>query len=248
MKILFVTSDVHSYYDQLIDGLNEAGFDENNEEHIFVSCGDLLDRGTFPTKCLQFVNSLPDNRKILIRGNHEIMLQDALNRGYLAGHDYWNGTAETVQYLSDYASDPYAADECELIDTARNNPEWRKYYSDTVYYKEIGDYIFTHAWLPYVVEGDTLALHPNWREESFKDCIWCNGMHVWSKGAKEPNKTIVCGHIHTAWGHVNLHGEDSTTESIRHMFRPFEDEGIICLDSRVPSTHFVNIKKIIIDD
>ena len=38
MKILFVTSDVHSYYDQLITGLNEAGFDENNEEHIFVSC------------------------------------------------------------------------------------------------------------------------------------------------------------------------------------------------------------------
>ena len=45
MKKLFVVSDVHSFYNHLIKALNEKGFDKNNPDHWFVSCGDLLDRG-----------------------------------------------------------------------------------------------------------------------------------------------------------------------------------------------------------
>ena len=71
MKKLFVVSDVHSFYTELMSALQSAGFEMDNEEHIFVSCGDLLDRGPDAKKCLEFVNSLPDYRKILIRGNHE---------------------------------------------------------------------------------------------------------------------------------------------------------------------------------
>ena len=46
-KYLYCVSDVHSFYDELMTALTKAGFDINNEEHIFVSCGDLLDRGPF---------------------------------------------------------------------------------------------------------------------------------------------------------------------------------------------------------
>ena len=30
----FLTSDVHSYYDELIETLNEAGFDPKNHDHF----------------------------------------------------------------------------------------------------------------------------------------------------------------------------------------------------------------------
>ena len=78
MKRYFVCADVHSYFDELIIALNKAGFDINNKEHIFVSCGDLLDRGNNSIECLDFVNNLPQDRKILIRGNHEDLLEDII--------------------------------------------------------------------------------------------------------------------------------------------------------------------------
>ena len=91
MKKLFVVSDVHSFYTQLIKVLNEKGFDKNNPEHWFVSCGDLLDRGPESQQCLKFVNSL--ERKILIRGNHEDLMEEAINRGVFYSQDMSNGTS-----------------------------------------------------------------------------------------------------------------------------------------------------------
>ena len=76
----------------MIKALNERGFDGENQDHIFVSLGDLLDRGPDPIKCLEFVNNLPKNRKILIRGNHEDLMEEALERGEFWAHDIHNGT------------------------------------------------------------------------------------------------------------------------------------------------------------
>lgn len=42
MKKFFVVSDVHGFYDEMIEALNKAGFDKNNKDHVFISCGDLL--------------------------------------------------------------------------------------------------------------------------------------------------------------------------------------------------------------
>ena len=45
MKKLFVVADVHSFYNEMIDALAEKGFDKNDPDHVFVSLGDLFDRG-----------------------------------------------------------------------------------------------------------------------------------------------------------------------------------------------------------
>ena len=45
MAVFFVVSDVHSFYDEMMIALKEKKFNINNDNHIFVSCGDLLDRG-----------------------------------------------------------------------------------------------------------------------------------------------------------------------------------------------------------
>ena len=80
MKTFFIVADVHSFYDEMIAALNEQGFDKNDPDHIFVCLGDLLDRGEKPLECLAFVNSLPAKRKLLIRGNHEDLLEDCIYR------------------------------------------------------------------------------------------------------------------------------------------------------------------------
>ena len=44
-KKIFAVSDIHGEYEILIKGLKEAGFDEDNPEHLLVSVGDAFDRG-----------------------------------------------------------------------------------------------------------------------------------------------------------------------------------------------------------
>ena len=65
----FCVSDVHGYYDQLLDALEKAGFDQTNPEHTLISCGDHFDRGRQPVEVMNYLMALP--RKILIRGFHE---------------------------------------------------------------------------------------------------------------------------------------------------------------------------------
>ena len=38
MKKYFVVADIHSFYDEFMKALNDAGFDINNEDHILISC------------------------------------------------------------------------------------------------------------------------------------------------------------------------------------------------------------------
>ena len=248
MKKLFCTSDVHSYFDELMIALNQAGFDINNEEHIFVCCGDLLDRGGFPTKCIKFVNNLPDNRKILIRGNHEVLADDVIHRGYFGWHDWHNGTAETVQFLSEYPASPFSVPEAEVIESFAHNPDWVKYFNSTVYYKEVGDYIFTHGWIPCGGTKDYPVYEANWREKSFNEAVWYNGMAMWNEGVRVPGKTVVCGHFHAAWGNQLLHDLDPENTSMVEFNSTFKDNGILALDSRVPATHFLNVEVLEVED
>lgn len=69
MKRLFVVSDIHGHYTLMKKALDDAGFDENNDNHVFVSCGDLFDRGVENRKVYDFVRRL--KRKVLICGNHD---------------------------------------------------------------------------------------------------------------------------------------------------------------------------------
>ena len=40
---------------------NPKKFDIDNDEHLLISLGDLLDRGPKPLECLNFINSIPDS-------------------------------------------------------------------------------------------------------------------------------------------------------------------------------------------
>ena len=81
MSKLFVVSDIHGHYTELSKALEKAGFDQNSKDHIFVSCGDLFDKGDENNQVYQFVKGL--QRKILIKGNHEDIMHESLVEGGL---------------------------------------------------------------------------------------------------------------------------------------------------------------------
>ena len=42
MPKLFVISDIHSFYDEMIESLNNSGFDKDNSNHWLICLGDYL--------------------------------------------------------------------------------------------------------------------------------------------------------------------------------------------------------------
>lgn len=234
----FVVADVHGFFTELEIALKEQGFDRNNPHHVFVSLGDLLDRGSQPSECLQFVNSLPEDRKILVRGNHEDLIEDLIERGTPLSHDIHNGTAATLLKLVGERSDifsVYAADYTKVLEKIREYTPLYDYLRSTVDYAEIGDSILVHGWIPaveYSPDGD-------WRRGDWKSARWYNGMEMWGKGCRVPGCTIICGHWHTSYGHEKLHGK--LLERVDpERFAPFADDGIIAIDATTALSGKIN--------
>ena len=103
---LFVVSDIHGHYTQLIKALEEAGFDKRDPRHLFVCCGDLFDRGRENRKVYDFVRTL--ERKVLVRGNHDERLADILEHRCVRLNDLYNGIESTlVEFFGDDVIGPY---------------------------------------------------------------------------------------------------------------------------------------------
>lgn len=247
MKKFFVFGDAHSFYDELMTALNEAGFDSGNKDHILICLGDLCDRGPKSKEILTFIDSLPEERKLCVIGNHEIMMELMIRRGNFNGADISNGTMKTAVNISE--------NEDDTITDLKNNRLWNEYKRSWHWYYEIGDRIFVHGWIPCVYHNDRFATAyykpiEDWRNasiEEFYDATWLNGMEAWSKGIREEGKTIFCGHWNTSWGHYHLRGKGSEYGKDAD-FGPFIDEGIIALDASTANSHKVNVYTFEIED
>lgn len=240
-KTLFITSDVHSYYDILMDELNKAGYDYTNDSHIFVSLGDLLDRGDKPKECLEFVNSLPPERKILIRGNHEDLMEQAIRAKYFTHTDFYNGTAQTAQLVTGISLG--TAPDHAVLFAMSDSKLYNDYINSCVDYAIVGNHVFVHGWIPCFDEnGSTYYNDSNWENGNWGYARWLNGMAAWNNGIRLQGKTIFCGHWHTSWGHVGLHNE------LVERFDPFIDEGIVALDACCAYSHKLNVYKLEVED
>lgn len=230
----------------MMEALNKEGFDINNPDHIFVSAGDLFDRGDESREMLEFVNSIPQERKILIRGNHEVLMEQMLCDHWPRSIDKRNGTWKT-------ACDLTQVDAAEVMEKMRRNMGWRKYYHDTVWYAVVGDYIITHGWVP--CEGHWTYGYPpgariniismeEWDEiddEMWENYFtWYNGMEKWSYHARVEGKTVICGHWNTSWGWMKLRGACMNQYDGDAIYEPFIDDGIVALDACTVVSHKVN--------
>lgn len=246
MKKYFIVSDVHSHYNEMMEALKKSKFNKKNPDHIFVSLGDLLDRGNFTLETLLWVNSLPDDRKILIRGNHEDLLEELFQRKEVWNHDIHNGTVRTVidlarvNFSEEEKTNKVWLSDAEVIQRASQNKDIIKYLSSLVDYALIGDCICVHGWIPCICNGkDKYEYQKDWQNGDWSSARWINGALAWSQGVRPEGKTVVCGHYHTSWAHSHLHNEGSEFDEDA-VFTPFKDEGIVALDSCVAYSYFCN--------
>lgn len=254
MKKYFVSSDIHGFYDEWMKSLDRNGFDINNPDHIIVVCGDLLDRGTQPFKVLDFIMKLPEERTILITGNHEILMDELIERGFAYNYDISNGTHKTLQTLLDDM--PYWRYPKDEVKKKLNETNYYKVRAKMKNYAEIGDYVFVHGWIPCTTDyqshnEEKIRYNKKWRyatQENWNKSMWINGMKAYQQGATLKGKTIVCGHYHCSWGWSHLKQEreefpnrsQQGTEKFNKAFEPFKAKGILAIDACTAYSGIVN--------
>jgi serine/threonine protein phosphatase 1 len=252
MPKLFVCSDLHSFYTPFKKALDEAGFDPTNKDHWLVVCGDVFDRGNESVEILRFLMSL--ERKVLVKGNHDILLEELCMREFPYSHDKHNGTLKTVTSFGNF--DGWNFDEC-------CQQTWHriaKYRELLVNYFETQNYIFVHSWIPtHKIE----KRHPadkwvtltkdeymeDWRnanEVEWEDAMWGNPFKKWQEGLNKTSKTIVFGHWHCSTGHMMASGGELTEFGDDACWKPFIHDNIIGIDRCTAHTGEVNV--LVIED
>ena len=238
----FAVSDIHSAYTPLVDALDKAGFDFYDCDHKLIICGDLFDRMSETKQVYNFIKDMADKgRLIYIRGNHEDLLEQCVKEIRMGDipryHHFSNGTVKTICQF------------CGESEWIVYDPDWRDKICETmkpilkfinencVDYFEIGEYIFTHGYIPcfYHVENFRKAEKLDWERAR-----WLNGMEMWTNPrCRIKGKTIVVGHWHSSWGHARIHHMCSEWCDDA-IFEPFIDDGIIAIDACTAHTGKIN--------
>lgn len=234
-KRLFVVSDIHGHFTPLKKTLDAAGFDENNEDHLFICCGDLFDRGRENRKVYDFVTCL--KHKVLVRGNHDERLLEILTQKRANIYDLHNGTDVTLEEFFGVGSvgeygelrlpmdGKMAGDLCRLI-------------SEMVDCYETEHYVFVHGWLPTVAGAKPPQLLENWRNaeaEAWHSARFSEWMSLYGTPAMLPNKTIVCGHRPTRLGYMVDSSRAPSDSSV------FHGDGMIAIDAGTIRSGRVNL-------
>lgn len=214
-KKIFAVSDIHNEYDALIQSLNEAGFDENNPEHLLVSIGDAFDRGADALATYEYLKRLSDAGKaIVLKGNHTGFFTGYLDGSIISPFNYINnGTDETLAdflhqtkpfeswCLLNNIDNPTFGSFASWVAEARQEineeyPELLQWLNERPYYLETTNYIFTHGSI------DTRAddwHKPHCFRYNFVDweaLMWDDGT-FFGREINNTNKTVVIGHFGT---------------------------------------------------
>lgn len=232
----FVSSDIHGFYDEWKNELDNKGFDINDPNHKIIICGDLFDRGRQPKQIIDFILS-NKNKFILIRGNHEDLMDNMIKKNKNTIADLSNGTAYTIVDL--YPE--WQISEFDLTKIAKETG-LQEVLDLCVDYYETPKHIFVHGWIPII---ENCYLYDNeWRNartERWKKARWSNPVEMYRYKIFEPNKTIVCGHWHCSalWHEINP--ELYTEFGKNAKYDPFITKEIIALDARTAYSKKVNV-------
>ena len=237
MPKFFVTSDIHSFYTPFKKALDEAGFDPNNKEHWLIVCGDCFDRGGESEEVLHYLMSL--ERKILVKGNHDTLLEECCMREFPYSYDDSNGTRKTIQDLSGAG---YGRDLAECC--CRTWDKLSRYRELLVNYFETQNYIFVHSWIPIISQGGGYCKYDEkWRNapvSRWEDAMWGNPFDMHFLDLNQTGKIIVFGHWHCSAGHKML-GRCKSEFDDDAIWEPCFAEGIIGVDRCTAHTGECNV-------
>ena len=225
----FVISDVHGFYDEMMTALNKTGFDKDDVSHTLICLGDVFDRGSKPKEVMTYLNSL--KRKILIKGNHEEMMEEMLKTKYPEYVNEINGSTKTARIIT--GEDDIA----KAIDKLNGDATWIEYKNNLVDYFETKDYVFVHGWIPCYYNRITRQYFymNDWREAKvydWSDARWANGFDCTIQKIFEPNKKIVCGHRGSKYWHEYFNDKLD--------YSPYYSENMIAIDGTTITSHVVN--------
>lgn len=247
MPKLFVISDVHSYHDEMKEALDEVGFDPNNENHWIISCGDALDRGPKSQEVIDYLMGL--DRCVLIKGNHDQLIMDLIDRGFPYDTDHHNGTFRSVIDLA-----PNAKTFKEACDVAY--VKVKPFVDKMVNYFETKKFVFVHSFIP--VDCDDNFPHwyrrnrkflkkEDWRtahQDEWDRSMWMNPLEMAMKGLGI-EKPIVAGHWHCSAGWAMQNGVSEFGDDA--IFEPFYyEDKLIMIDACTAHSHNVNC--LVLDD
>lgn len=248
-KKIFAISDIHNNYNAMRKGLESAGYDETNPFHLLVVLGDMFDRKPGDAVAIyEYLKRLTDEGKaIVIRGNHESMLQSYLDGSSISSFNYiHNGTDETMadfwHRTAPFESWCALEGNCPLTgetfakwlkiarkDINKEYPELLPWIKSLPYYYETDNYIFTHG----MIDGQCFDWHnPN---ISWYECTWAKP-EDFNNSIVNTDKKVVVGHINCGLLR-SLYGYDENDNSI--FERP--DGKVIGLDTCTVLTHKVNV-------
>ena len=191
----FVVSDIHGECDALMETLLEAGYNPDNEEHFFVAIGDSFDRGPRSRYIYEFFRNLPSQRSKFVKGNHDLMFQEYLEKGmegeFVLFNILHNGLGATINSFSCLDMENLGAsisilDDCHSY-IQREYPGLKKFIKDMPLWFETDHVVFVHA-----------GLNPelsNWKETDEHYALWNRAdAH---KRVPSCDKLIIFGHYHT---------------------------------------------------
>ena len=242
-KTIYAVSDIHGYCTELEDALYEAGFVINDDRHLLIVCGDCFDRGEESREVFDFLESV--NNKVLIRGNHEDMLEMLLEQRLMGRGGFANGMDSTLRsFFGDRVigmPDLFYRFSYKLhFEEKEETVEKLKTFINQTYdYFETDRYIFTHGWLPVDVWSDgTCAVRRGFRYD--RPDHWSRARvtewyRTYGAGAVVKGKTVVCGHRSARFGCLIDYDRDPSDCSV------FSSEGIAVLDASTMQSGKVNV-------
>ena len=230
-KTLFVVSDIHGHYTLLRQALENAGFDDDNDNHLLIGCGDYFDRGNENAEVLRYLDRI--RHKMLLRGNHEDMLLKLLHTGRLQSHHYVNGTLRTVEeFFGRYAVDP-VDDTLDFSGKTRVVDRLCTFIDDMVDYYETAGHVFVHGWLP--AGGTTLQGRRDASAEEWQRARTERWTNHYEGERPLPDKVLVCGHMPVFYA---AYLDASRTASCPDIFYT---NGLVAIDAGTSDSGKVNV-------
>lgn len=194
----FVVSDIHSFLLELKNSLKLAGFNKRNKNHTLVIVGDIFDRGSETVELYKFLMSIPKKRLILVKGNHEYLYEELLEKKFPDSYDFSNHTVDTFCHIAGYSPEIMTPDYwymlkednpyerirqawAEILSIVKSHKitawiksdQWKNYF-------ELDKYIFVHSFIPlknldclpgYYIDNRRFEYFKDWREKA-TDLEW----------------------------------------------------------------------------
>lgn len=189
----FVFSDVHGEYKDLLEALQDAGYEQSNPTHKLVSVGDAFDRGPDSRKIFELLRR---DRAICVKGNHDFFLEEFLDKGldgeFVLFNILHNGLGATISSFAERP--PLTQFKVQDLEDMRryilNNygSNLKNFIKGMPLYYETEHFVFVHA-----------GINPNinnWKETDEHYMTWdIEDSHL---PCNNVNKFVVIGHHHAS--------------------------------------------------